>query len=249
MTPRVDVVILTWNDGALLDAALSSALASEGVAVEVVVVDNGSDPPANVPDRPDVHLLRQEQNLGVAPGRAKGVARCTAPYVCLLDSDARLHPRALSRLIGRLEALPEVALVGPVFDGQRPEESGGRAPSVLDKVARGLGWRDDYRRVGAPGGSWWEVDFVIGACQVFRRTAHDDIGGLDTSIFYGPEDVDFCLRLKAAGHRVVQVGDAGCHHPARRRNRRLLTRRGLAHAWQVGRYVRRHRRPMAAVGR
>ena len=46
--PEVDVVILTWNDGPLLDAAVDSALVSQGVDVRVFVVDNGSDPPATV---------------------------------------------------------------------------------------------------------------------------------------------------------------------------------------------------------
>lgn len=238
--PAVDVVVLTWNDGDLLDAAIASALASDGVHVRVVVVDNGSDPPAVVPDRSDVVLLRQEENLGVAPGRAVGVSAGSAPYVCLLDSDARLHPGSLARMVGVLEEDPTVGLVGPVFDGQRPEESGGRAPSLGVKAARGLGWRSDYRP-GVRCGATVEVDFVIGACQVFRRSAHDQVGGLDTSIFYGPEDVDFCLRLGAAGHRVVQLVDAGCHHPPRRRNRKLLTRRGLDHAWQVSRHLWRHR--------
>jgi len=247
--PRVDVVILAWNDGDLLDTALTSALASEGVDVEVVVVDNGSEPPVVVPDRGDIRLLRQEVNLGVAPGRATGVAETTAPYVCLLDSDARLHPGSLASLVGVLESCSDVALVGPVFDDQRPEESGGRAPGLVVKLARGLGLRDDYVATASHDRAWWEVDFVIGACQVFRRTAHDAAGGLDTTIFYGPEDVDFCLRVKDGGGRVVQVRDAGCVHPARRRNRRLLTRRGLAHGWQVTRHLWRHRRPVVAAGR
>jgi GT2 family glycosyltransferase len=241
--PRVDVVILAWNDGELLDAALASALASEDVDVEVFVVDNGSDVPVTVPVRPDVHLLRQAENLGVARGRAVGVAAGTAPYVCLLDSDARLHPGSLAALAGTLEADDGVALAGPVFDGQRPEESGGRAPTLAVKVQRALGWRDDYRALGPAEGPSWDVDFVIGACQVFRRRAYDAAGGLDTTIFYGPEDVDLCLRMKAGGGRVVQVRAAGCDHPPRRRNRRLLTRRGLAHAWQVVRHLWRHREP------
>lgn len=243
--PRVDVVILAWNDGDLLDAALTSALASEGVDVEVVVVDNGSEPPVVIPDRTDVRLLRHEENLGVAPGRATGIAETTAPYICLLDSDARLHPRSLARLVGVLESCPDLALAGPVFDDQEPQESGGRAPGLVVKLARGLGLRHDYVSTAAHDRPWWEVDFVIGACQVFRRTAHDAAGGLDTTIFYGPEDVDFCLRLKDRGGRVVQVRDAGCVHPARRRNRRLLTRRGMAHGWQVARHLARSRRRRA----
>jgi GT2 family glycosyltransferase len=237
---QVDVVVLTWNDGALLDRALASAVASEGVVVGVTVVDNGSEPPARVDD-PRVQVLRNETNEGVAPGRAQGIAIGSAPYVLLLDSDAELGPRALARMMDVIEGDPEIALVGPVFEAQRPEESGGRAPTFGVKLARGLGWRDDYRpgRLLADGNR--DVEFVIGACQLFRRDAYEQVGGLDTSIFYGPEDVDLCLRMKAAGWRIVQAGGVGCHHPPRRRNRRLMSRAGLRHAHQVARYVVRSR--------
>ncbi|RMH83801.1 MAG: hypothetical protein D6683_02105, partial [Actinomyces sp.] len=170
----------------------------------------------------------------------QGVAAGHAPYVALLDSDARLHPDTLVRLVAALT--PGVGLAAPVFDDQAPEASAGRAPGLTRKVARVLGLTDTYAP-GQPGhGGVWEVEFAIGACQVFRRCAFEAVGGLDESIFYGPEDVDFCLRLGAAGWRSVQVAGAACHHPPRRRNRHLLSRRGLAHGREVLRYAARHRR-------
>ncbi|HWC12360.1 MAG TPA: glycosyltransferase, partial [Acidimicrobiales bacterium] len=252
-TPRVAVVILTWNDGELLDAALASALASTGVDVEVVVVDNGSEPPATVPADARVLLLRNEANRGVAAARNQGAGATDAPLVLFLDSDARLHPDTLERLCRPMAASPDVALVAPVFDGQAPEASAGRAPSLGRKVARVLGRTAEYapaeRRPGDPA---WDVDFAIGACQLVRRAAFDEVEGLDEAFFYGPEDVDFCLRLRDAGWRVVQVPGAGCHHPPRRRHRRLLTRAGARHAWAVSRHLWRHRdrsRPLAPCRR
>ncbi len=239
--PLVDVVILTWNDGEMLDAAIASALGAEGVDVNVIVVDNGSSPPAVVPDDPRLRLIRNEANLGVAPARNQGVRAGTAPIVCLLDSDARLHAGTLRALHDQLDH--GAALISPVFDGQAPEASGGRAPGVLRKASRAIGLTDSYgstRPDGRP--PTWDVDFTIGACQLVRRQAFDQIGGLDSSIFYGPEDVDFCLRLKNAGWRISQTEAASCHHPPRRRNRKLLTRRGLSHAVAVLKHLRRHRR-------
>ena len=241
--PRVAVVILTWNDGELLDAALASALASTGVDVEVVVVDNGSEPPATVAADPRVRLLRNEANRGVAAARNQGVEATNAPLVLFLDSDARLGPDTLEHLCRPLAASPDVALVAPVFDGQLPQASAGRAPSLGRKVARVLDLTAAYAPAGrrGPGDPAWDVDFAIGACQLVRRTAFDEVGGLDEDFFYGPEDVDFCLRLREAGWRVVQVAGAGCHHPPRRRHRRLLTKAGARHAWAVSRHLWRHR--------
>jgi len=237
---RVDVVILTWNDGELLAGAIESALDSEGVDVRVVVVDNGSDPLAVVPCDRGVTLIRNPANVGVAAGRNHGAAVAAAPYVCFLDSDARLLPRTLAGLVEALESSPDVALAAPVFRGQQPEASAGRAPTLAVKALRVLGLRDTYRPVPHRGPSW-DVDFAIGACQLVRRERFEAVGGFDQAYFYGPEDVDLCLRLRRAGSRVLQVGPAACDHPARRRNRGLLTRRGLQHARAVARHLWRHR--------
>ena len=238
--PQVDVVILTWNDGPLLDAAVDSALASEGVDVRVYVIDNGSDPAAAVVDDERVTLVRNDANRGVAPGRNQGAALGSSTYICILDSDARLLPDALARLIEPLEGSGGVALAAPVFVDQAPEASAGVAPSLTDKALRLLDVRDTYRTV-ATDGPWWDVDFAIGACQLVRREDFEAVGGFDEGYFYGPEDVDLCLRLREGGRRIVQVAGAGCHHPPRRRHRGILTKAGRRHASAVARHLWRHR--------
>lgn len=253
--PTVDVVILTWNDGPLLDAAIASVTASEGVDTRIVVVDNGSEPPATVPD--GVTLVRLPENRGVAAGRNVGIRIGSADLVCLLDSDAELGPRSLRTLVEGLKgAGADVAV--PCFTAQAPTASAGAAPDLADKARRVLGRTAEYRPLGPssatgpgvatgaaavldPGPRWWPVDFGIGACQLFRRSAWDAVGGIDESFFYGPEDVDFCLRIKQAGGLVVQVAGDPVHHPPRRIHRRPINRRGVAHAWAVARYYHRHR--------
>lgn len=235
-------MVLTWNDGPLLDLALRSALESEDVDVRVIVVDNGSIPAAEVPDDPRVQILRSERNLGVAMGRTVGVAASTADTVCFLDSDARLRPETLRVLVDVVEQHERVGLAAPVFEGQVPADSGGRAPTVRTKLSRALNLRSDYEPLPEREPGIIEVDFAIGACQLFTREAWGAVAGLDVTYFYGPEDVDFCLRLREAGYRVVQVVAAVCHHPPRRRFKNVLTRHGVRHGAAVARHLWRHRR-------
>lgn len=240
--PRIDVVILTWNDGEVLGSAVASALGSEGVDVSVIVVDNGSEPAAVVSPDPRVQLIRSDTNLGVSAGRNLGVRAGAATIVCLLDSDARLHPNTLAVLVDHLLADPEVAMVVPVFDDQTPEASAGPAPTAMVKAQRMLGRRSDYAAIAPSGAGEWDVDFGIGACQVFRRSVFDEVGGIDERYFYGPEDVDFCLRIREKGWRILQVRDAGCVHPPRRRFRRSFNLPTLRHGLAVVRHLWRHRR-------
>lgn len=238
--PTIDVVILTWNDGALLQRAVDSAHNSQGVSVRCIVVDNGSDPQAVPVLAQNDELLRLDVNAGVAAGRNLGVGLGRSPLVCFLDSDAVLHETTLAVLAGVLEADPTVALSAPVFDAQRPTDSGGVAPTFTRKLHRMLGRTSSYAE-GVECNGVIDVDFVIGACQLFRRSAFRSVSGLDERYFYGPEDADFCMRLRLAGGRVVQVLDAGCEHPPRRRNRSVASLRGARHAVAVLRFLWRHR--------
>jgi GT2 family glycosyltransferase len=241
----VDVVILTWDDGELLDRAVASCRTSTGVEVNVIVVDNGSSPPARVDDPATV--LRNPTNRGVAAGRNQGIAAGSAPFVCLLDSDAELRPDSLACLMEELIG-SDATLVVPVFEDQAPEASAGRAPTLGRKVQRVVGRSAHYapyqpdQAVPAGRSQSWLVEFGIGACQVFRRQSWEQVGGIDESFFYGPEDVDFCLRLLDAGGTIRQVAGASVLHPPRRRHRRPIDAAGLRHGWAVARYLIRHRR-------
>ena len=237
----IDVVIITWNDGRALDVSVASALASCGVDARVIVVDNGSDEPVALAEDPRITLMREPLNLGVAGGRNRGVAASTSPLVCLLDSDARLHDDTLAHLIARLEADPSIGLIAPVFDGQDAAASGGQSPGIGRKLARLARLTNRYATVPAGEDGLRRVDFVIGACQVFSRTRYDAVGGLNEDYFYGPEDVEFCLRLRQRGWAVAQDEVAHCYHPPRRSHRRLISRRGMLHALAVVHYLRRRR--------
>ncbi len=247
--PTVDVVILTWNDGPLLDHAIASALGSVGVDVHVTVVDNGSVPAVEIAGE-RLSLLSNSTNRGVAAARNQGTTAGDAPFVCLLDSDARLEPECLRTLVDAITSGADIALAAPVFVGQSPSQSGGAAPTLSRKVGRVLGVTSSYEdpRPDDQVASW-DVDFVIGACQVFRRDAFNLVHGIDERYHYGPEDVDFCLRLRRAGLRVLQVEGARCHHPPRRRNRAIMTARGARHAVAVARHLWRHRGYQPGDGR
>lgn len=234
MRPPLDVIILTWNDQADMLRAVRSAQNSSRVDANVLVFDNGSEPPADVPD--GCELVRSESNLGVGGGRNRAARASEASFICFLDSDAVLEPDCLARLA---EAMTDdVAVTAPVFVGQDPAVSAGLRPTIRRKLWRAMGGTDRYRRASAASDSegCWDVDFVIGACLMVRTDVFRELGGFDDRDLFGPEDLEFCDRVRDAGWRVRQVAAARCHHEARRGHRRVLSRRGLRHGIAVMRY-------------
>lgn len=243
----MEVITLTWNDGDRLDRSIDATLSSTGVTVSLTVVDNASDPPASVPDDARVDVIRNTTNRGVR-ARNQGVGTTGCEYVAFVDSDACVHRDTLATLVAALAANPNAALAAPVFDGQAANESAGTAPTVARKVARIVGATRSYQSNSDVPGPWRDVDFAISACWVFRRRVFNALGGLDESYFFGPEDLDFCLRARLAGWRVLQVNNAHCDHPARRRFRRPLSAAGARHALAIARHHWRHRHFRRLVG-
>ncbi len=109
--PRVSVVIPCWNQACFLPEAVESVVAQTFRSFEIVVVDDGSpDDTAAVAQRlakhhPDVaiRLLRQE-NAGLAAARNAGIAAAHGELVLPLDSDDRIQPDYLERLVAALDA-------------------------------------------------------------------------------------------------------------------------------------------------
>jgi len=249
---KASVVILTWNSTEVLGSCLASLL--RGCATypyEVIVVDNGSrgfTPAALRNEFPWMRLLVNRTNRGVAPARNQGIRLTQGEYIIVLDDDTVVQPGTFDRLIAYLDQHPEVGLCGPkLVDAHgRFHLSCRLFPTIGDKLARRFPWafiRQRTRRVEMADwdhGAVREVDYVIGACQVIRRAALAAVGLLDEKIFYGPEDVDLCLRMHAAGWRVVYNPEAVVVHLERRMARSVVSRLGWRHVWGIVYYFWKH---------
>jgi GT2 family glycosyltransferase len=240
---KASVVILTWNSQRIIEACLSSVLRGlSAFSSEIIVVDNGSRDrtPAIVREAfPQVQLLLNRKNRGVAPARNQGMRLAQGEYIILLDDDTVVQAGALERLIDCMDAHPEVGLCGPkLIDPQgRLQLSCRLFPTLGDKLGRRFPAPISWRIVRMAEMADWdhdtlrEVDYVIGACQVIRQAALAEVGFLDERIFYGPEDVDFCLRLRQAGWRVMYNPEAVVIHEERRVTRALFSSLAWQHMW------------------
>jgi N-acetylglucosaminyl-diphospho-decaprenol L-rhamnosyltransferase len=218
----VDVVVVAYNSARTLRACVEPLAGLPGVSV--TVVDNASsDDSRSVIAGLPVDVVRMAENRGFAAGCNAGAAGGSAPYVLLLNPDARLGARGIDALAGVLDAEPRTALVGP-----RIEESDGslnfsqrRFPRLRSTYAQALflhrawplaDWTDELVRdpTAYARPSW--PDWVSGACMLVRRSALREIGGLDEDFFLYCEDTDLCARLRAAGHSVRYEPGATARH-------------------------------------
>jgi GT2 family glycosyltransferase len=249
---KASVVILSWNSTDVLGPCLASL--PQGFTsqdYEVIVVDNGSrglTPAALRHAFPWIQLVVNRKNRGVAPARNQAMRLTQGEYIILLDDDTLVRPTVFAQLLAYMDRHPDVGLCGPKLVNLQGQLhlSCRFFPTLSDKLARRFPFAFAQRISRAAEMADWdhscarEVDYVIGACQVIRRTALLEVGLLDERIFYGPEDIDLCLRLHQVGWRVVYNPEGVVVHRERRVARSFLSRLGWRHFWGVIYYFYKH---------
>ena len=245
---EVSTVILTWNSAGKIEPCLESLGRGTQVPDEIIVVDNGSTDQTRAvfaEQFPSVRVIANEHNRGVARARNQGLAVARGAYLLVLDDDTFVLPDALARLVSVLDTNPTVAVCGPqlVNSACQPVSLDRSFPTLLHKVKR---WGEtsppnEFSFGNGMSGGLQEVNSVIGACQLIRRTALDEVGLYDEHIFYGPEDIDFCLRLHQAGWQVVCEPAARVIHAEQRIARSVWSEIGRKHAAGLVYYFWKHR--------
>lgn len=223
-TPTLSIIIVNWNTRDLLRACLRS-LPLTDPASEIIVVDSASaDGSADMvrAEFPAVTLIASPDNLGYSRGNNVGLARSQGDFVFILNPDTQVAPHALPHLLAALHADPQVGVVGPLLrypDGS-VQASRRRFPTLLTLFlestwAQGLAPRtvlDHFYARDLPADQPAEVDWLVGAALLVRRTAYAAVGGLDETFFMYSEELDWCRRLKQAGWRVRHVPTAEVMH-------------------------------------
>lgn len=115
-TPKVTVVITTYNRSGLLPRAVDSVLAQTYTDYEVIIVDDcSSDDTQDVIagfDDPRIRSFRHDRNMGQSAAQNTGILNAKGEYVAFLDDDDEYLPVNLEARVHRMEkASPEVGLV------------------------------------------------------------------------------------------------------------------------------------------
>ena len=224
-TAPLTVAVVSWNTkGLLADCMRSLEPDARAGRADVWVVDNASsDGSAAMVQQefPWVTLRALDENLGFGPAVNLVARESRADWIAPANSDLRIHPGAVERLLARGEADPRIAAVGPRLvlpDGSvqasvQPFPTTGNAVllhSRLHKLSRAVGDRlyltPRWRHEAAP------VDWVTGAFVIVRRSAFDAVGGFDERHWMYAEDMDLCWRLRQAGWTVWHEPGAVVDH-------------------------------------
>jgi len=238
-SPTVSVIIPTrgsrgriWGvERIFIHAAVASliAAADERVHLEIVVVlDSGTDPVVERGLRTiagdALRIVEYAHPFNFSDKINAGVGAASGEYVLLLNDDTQLiAPGSVGEMVGLAQS-DDIGMVGAklLFEDGTLQHGGHVYHHDLRHIC--LGWRGD-----SPG-PWplrplaveRECSGVTAAAAVVKRSAFEDVGGFPEGLPLNFNDVDFCLKLRAAGHRIVWTPWAGWYHfESKTRNPRL----------------------------
>lgn len=219
---RVGVAVITWNGLADTITCLESLRVAEPRPERTVVVDNGSTDnsapaiAAWMREHPELHceLIAIPTNRGFAGGNNVALARLAAEqgltHFLLLNNDATVAASFFADLRQALRQVPEAGVLGVTIYDSSPKGKGRvwYAGGFVEQW-RALGrHRYDVPRDRKP----VPVEFVTGCAMLISRAAMARLGLLPECYFIYFEDVEYCVRARAAGLSVLYAPTPVVHH-------------------------------------
>jgi GT2 family glycosyltransferase len=211
--PLVSIIIPNKNAPDLLATCLDGARTQNSYPnLEIIVVDNNSDDP-----RTEALYREHENKVGfqvVRDGGAfnfsrlinRGVGRASGDYVLLLNNDIEFRNQGWLEEMVDCMAYRQTAIVGPLL--LYPDGTIQHAGVIV-----GLGHGAGHWFVGADPSALpadhrlnfrQNLSAVTGASMLIDRRWFDRVGGFDETAFpVAYNDIDFCLRVRQAGGRIV----------------------------------------------
>ena len=269
MTSNIAIIVLNWNNAEDTLTCLDSLANINEPGVEVIVVDNGSDDDSWSVLQSHVTnttVLETGANLGYAGGNNFGIRYALArgaEYVCILNNDVTVSSDFLAPLIDALQP-PDIGVATPLIaDMNQPDQ--------IWALGSGVNWQtaavsrlcageaiSRFRHNDSMG-----VEIASGAAMLIKRIVLEQVGLLDEAFFLYYEEIDWCLRVRQAGHHILAVPTSRVWHKVSatlgetspiidyymlRNHLRLIARHwyGLARTWLLARTIGRNLLTIAA---
>jgi GT2 family glycosyltransferase len=262
------IVIVSYNVRDLLRRCLLAIPRSAGfVPHEVWVVDNGSTDSTATMIREEFPAARliQTSNVGYARGNNIALRQIiagpgTAPrHVLLLNPDTEPPPDAIDAMVQFLDAHPDAGVAGPRLvrtDGALDLACRRSFPTPAVSFYHFIGLSRIFpqsRRFGRYNLTYLDpaavadVDSVVGAFMLVRGSLLQSVGLLDEAFFMYGEDLDWALRIKRAGWKILYNGKVTVVHHKRASSQQRSTQSLIAFYQAMLIFYQKHYAPHSTV--
>ncbi len=201
MTPRVSVVILSYNRLADLRETVDYCRGYTYPDLEFLIVDNGSSDGSREyieSLEPVFGKILLDRNTGSARGHSEGMRAATGKYVITMDDDAFVEDTALSETVRLFEEHDSLAVISYNCINYYTEYE----PGVVKTTNRAYSAQEIDEC----------FDLFTESSAAFRKSALEEAGYHQDEYFYGGEDTELGMRILAAGHRILNAPNLVSYH-------------------------------------
>lgn len=218
----VTIVVLSWNQSLLTENCVRSLLAVNQPGIQILVVDNNSSDNTVQALKNNfegqITVIANKENLGFAGGNNVGIRHAldlNADHIMLLNNDTIVERNFLQPMLTTLQSDPRIGATTPKIylmdDGKKGERiwaAGGQVNLWLGQSgSRGIGKIDTGQF-----DKMEEVGYASGCCILIKRETLEEVGLLNEDYFAYYEDVDWSLRARQCGYRIIYVPDSTVWH-------------------------------------
>ncbi len=152
----------------------------------------------NLKNSTKLFLIRNNKNKGFSGGNNIGInfalEKLNPEYILLLNNDTVVDENFLCNLVKTAESNKNTGIVGPkICYYDHPHETWS-SDCKISWLTGNLS-NQNSKKVN-------KADWVSGCCIILKRELIKKIGLLDSELFFGWEDVDYCIRSKKVGFDV-----------------------------------------------
>lgn len=208
----ISVVIVTYNSRPYIGGCLASIQTQTNLSFEIIIIDNNSIDGTRdyLKDLQGFKVILNDENAGFSRACNQGIRAASGDYIVLLNPDTAVTHDWAWRLL--LHFKPGVGAVGPVSNHaaglqlSRHYQRAKLGEADINAIAeRFYAWNK---------GKGMETKLLTGFCLMLKRSAIEETGLLDEDLFLGSEDLEYSLRLRLKGYRLVVATDVFIYHKA-----------------------------------
>ena len=233
---KLSVIIVSYNVKFFLEQCLRSCIkATQNLEAEIIVVDNNSvDESTEMVKKkfPNISLIHNQKNVGFSKANNQAILKAKGEFILLLNPDTLVEEDAFEKATFFMSEEKEVGAVGvQMIDGKGEflDESKRGIPDFQTSIFKFLGLHkffpnskilNNYYLGNLDKNKRHEVEVLVGAFMLIRRSVLDKTGLLDEQFFMYWEDTDLCMRIVKKGYKNYYLGDVKIIHYKGESNKR-----------------------------
>jgi GT2 family glycosyltransferase len=233
--PHISVILVNYNSQEDTSECVRSLLDIDttGFELSVLIVDNGSTQPYELPRIPHARkdqflVIRNDANLGFTGGNNQGIyhaiERFNSEFVLLLNNDTIVDRGFLREMLVFMRGHEEVGICSPKIYFAKGDQYHDKYEKIDDgNIIWYAGGAIDWDHLHAFHRGVDEIDrgqfddlttsdFATGCCMLINREVLEKIGLFDKHYFLYLEDVDLCMRAVSQQYEIGFVPSAKIWH-------------------------------------